>query len=65
MPLPDTQPGVPTGSPWDHPATHDDLAAAINDLTGAVVEGVGVSKITVGTSEPADPQVGDLWVDTN
>lgn len=26
---------------------------------------VGTTKITVGTVEPADPEVGDLWVDTN
>ncbi len=25
----------------------------------------GVAKITVGTTQPVDPSVGDLWVDTN
>ena len=25
----------------------------------------GLSKITVGTSQPANPTTGDLWVDTN
>ncbi len=25
----------------------------------------GLSKITVGTTPPSNPQVGDLWVDTN
>ncbi len=25
----------------------------------------GVAKITVGTTAPANPSVGDLWVDTN
>ena len=25
----------------------------------------GTQKITVGTTEPSTPQVGDIWVDTN
>lgn len=25
----------------------------------------GLSKITVGTTQPSNPSVGDLWVDTN
>ncbi len=25
----------------------------------------GLSKITVGTTEPTNPSVGDLWIDTN
>ena len=32
---------------------------------GGLVEGVGLTKITVGTVAPATPSVGDLWVDTN
>jgi hypothetical protein len=26
---------------------------------------VGAKKITVGTSEPSSPNVGDLWIDTS
>ncbi len=25
----------------------------------------GLTKITVGTTEPTNPSVGDLWIDTN
>jgi len=32
---------------------------------GGLVEGAGLTKITVGTVAPANPSVGDLWVDTN
>jgi hypothetical protein len=32
---------------------------------GGLVEGVGLTKITVGVIAPANPSVGDLWVDTN
>lgn len=33
--------------------------------TGASVAWTGTSKITVGTTAPTSPAVGDLWVDTN
>ena len=33
--------------------------------SGGLVEGSGLTKITVGTVAPANPSVGDLWVDTN
>jgi len=29
------------------------------------VKGVNTHKITVSATAPADPQVGDLWVDTS
>ena len=29
------------------------------------IEGSGVARITVGTTAPANPATGDLWVDTN
>ena len=35
------------------------LVGAINELHAAT------PTITVGTTAPASPQVGDLWVDTN
>ena len=35
------------------------LVGAINELRAAT------PTITVGTTAPASPQVGDLWVDTN
>ena len=28
------------------------------------VIGVGLKKITVGTTEPVNPKEGDLWIDT-
>jgi len=30
-----------------------------------IIDGVGVAKITVGTTEPTSPATGDLWLDTN
>jgi hypothetical protein len=32
---------------------------------GGLVEGSGLTKITVGTVAPANPTVGDLWIDTS
>jgi hypothetical protein len=37
------------------------LAASKLDATAFV----GLAKITVGTSTPGSPSVGDLWIDTN
>ena len=35
-------------------------------ITGSnIISGDGVRKITVGTTEPTSPAIGDLWVDTN
>lgn len=44
-----------TGSPH--------TAAGVGALASTAF--VGVSKITVGTSQPGSPTTGDLWVDTN
>lgn len=40
-----------------------DAATARTSL--AVAEASGFAKMTVGTSAPSSPSVGDLWVDTN
>lgn len=42
-----------------------DLQAALLELNTEKIEGSGVAKISVGTSTPAAPAVGDLWIDTN
>lgn len=34
-------------------------------IEDAYVIGAGLTKITVGTTEPTSPNIGDLWVDTN
>lgn len=36
----------------------------IDTILGNYIIGDGVHKITVGTSQPTNPQVGDLWCDT-
>lgn len=36
----------------------------ISDTTNYVI-GVGTNTITVGDTEPVDPAVGDLWIDTS
>lgn len=35
------------------------------DAGGGGIVGDGVAKITVGTTAPVGPAIGDLWVDTN
>jgi hypothetical protein len=40
-----------------------DAATARTNL--AVAQAAGYSKMTVGTSAPSSPAVGDIWVDTN
>ena len=35
------------------------------DILATGIEGDGINKITVGTTEPTNPSVGDLWIDTN
>jgi len=42
----------------------NELADRVNP-GGGLVEGVGLTKITVGTVAPSSPKVNDLWVDTN
>lgn len=34
-------------------------------LLAGKIDGSGIDKITVGTSEPLSPSVGDLWIDTD
>ena len=47
----------------------DDLTTArtlqMPDADGTLIAGTGVSSVTVGTTAPATPAIGDLWVDTN
>jgi len=40
-----------------------DPAAARTNLS--VPQSTGFAKITVGTSAPSSPAVGDVWIDTN
>jgi hypothetical protein len=49
-----------------------DLNKPISTATQTALDGKlddtqfsGLSKITVGTTAPASPAIGDLWVDTN
>jgi len=35
-----------------------------SDMGGYIV-GDGIAKITVGTTEPTSPGIGDIWIDTN
>ena len=42
----------------------NELADRVNP-GGGLVEGVGLTKITVGTVAPANPKIFDLWIDTN
>jgi hypothetical protein len=35
------------------------------DVAGQVMLGSGTTKVTVGTSAPSTPAVGELWIDTN
>jgi Cu/Ag efflux protein CusF len=43
------------------------IPTAVSDLSNdsGFVIGSGLTKITVGTTEPSTPSTGDLWVDTN
>jgi hypothetical protein len=42
-----------------------DAQAAFAELNAEKIEGSGVAKITVGTTEPVAPATGDLWIETN
>ena len=44
----------------DHSQYHNDARGDARYILKS-----GLSKITVGTTEPTSPSVGDLWVDTN
>jgi hypothetical protein len=33
--------------------------------TSGAIAFIGLNKITVGTTEPETPDIGDLWIDTN
>lgn len=48
-------------------ATHNHVSAGISDFSEAVDARIQANgpKITVGTTAPASPAVGDLWVDMN
>lgn len=48
-------------------ATHNHVSAGISDFSEAVDARIQANgpKITVGTTAPSSPAVGDLWVDTN
>lgn len=45
------------------PTTHDSTKHSVAYLAATAFS--GLAKITVGTSPPVDPGIGDLWVDTN
>lgn len=56
----------------DHTGYGDCVTLDVGTSSGTVAAGdhvhdmfSGLAKITVGTSEPSSPSVGDLWVDTN
>ena len=36
-----------------------------DESIGRFITGVNVRTMTVGTTQPSSPQVGDLWCDTN
>ena len=69
--------GALTGlSDLDHPASAiintpagnivaTNVQTAINELDSDKINGSGVAKITVGTSAPVDPGVGDIWIDSS
>ena len=69
--------GALTGlSDLDHPASAiintpagnivaTTVQAAINGLDVDKINGSGVAKITVGTSAPVTPGVGDIWIDSS
>lgn len=63
--------GIRSGNPlWvDHPDTTTPITAArlnaIEDALDATVEAVTGFKMTVGPTPPADPEIGDVWIDTN
>jgi len=48
----------------DDRASRIELGVVSASLSGKIT-GDGVAKITVGTTTPTSPSVGDLWVDTN
>ena len=57
---------------WDRtgttlePHTAGDNILTTGTVKGSnIIDGVGVAKITVGTTEPTSPAIGDLWLDTN
>ena len=43
----------------------DEEIGKLLDLLHRKINGVGVATITVGPTAPANPQPGDLWVDTS
>ena len=51
--------GIPDRNTYGELREH---AVQINALVSEVIQ---LPKITVGTTAPANPVIGDLWVDTN
>lgn len=51
----------------DHAAGSDnqDLSAFESHITTPHLQFTGLAKITVSTTQPTDPDTGDLWIDTN
>lgn len=41
------------------------LTLTYNDAAGTLTLATTTPKITVGTTAPGSPEIGDLWVDTN
>lgn len=51
--------------PADQIGTHSHDPSDVTGTALIATAFVGLAKITVGTSQPGSPGVGDLWVDTN
>ena len=43
----------------------NDVTYELSDMSGKLLTGNGTNGITVGTTAPATPAIGDLWYDTN
>ena len=54
-------------TPLSHTHPESDVTNLVTDLAGKLpaTSFSGLAKITVGTSQPGSPNVGDLWIDTN
>ena len=50
-----------------HTHAEGDVVGLTSDLSGKLPASSlsGVNTITVGTTQPSNPSVGDLWIDTN
>jgi len=61
----DGLPGAPGTNGTDASVTEENVRAVVDDVYLAKSQFEGLTKITVGTTPPSSPNVGDLWVDTN